>query len=262
LNLVRQHEHNTLKEAIHAEGEAMVNQSNSPTPATANGVANGKPSANNSSQSSPAPTVSNADGNAKAKPSRRVDVEPLMKELHRRLGPNWDRYRDAVTDFVIGQLNRAEFDDELDGIVVGGTIKLHNQFMLSVLTNALRDPPPNTTLEWSRKRKDPTKAATRGDPRIKTLKAEVMAIPAKERRRIKGSAKEAAKRHTVVHPSCMLESRVAKLPRIPIVKDKVTSAFFTSLPANTRLCTDDSSGVSCTARHLYALSPGRRCPAG
>lgn len=148
----------------------------------------------------------------------------MMAEIQRSLGVQWPKYRDVVTDFLTGKMNRGEFDIELQGIITGPRIRLHNQFMLAMLANALRDPPPPhaNALEWSRKRKEHVVRAPKGDTRAKRLKSEIMGMPPKERRRIKATLRDGHHK-SVILPSAMLESRVAKLPRIPIVRDKVTS---------------------------------------
>lgn len=203
----------------------MVSQ---PSPSTPNGIfTNGKMSS--ISRSSPVGTtaVPASTPNKPAKPARRIDIEPIMRELTATLGDRWPLYRDTVTDFVIGKLNRWEFDETLQGILSGNVFKMHNQFVLSLLANALRDPPPPNNLEWSRRRKDHSRGS-RGDVMAKRLKAEVMALPVRERRRLKAILREPTRKVATV-PSVMLESRISKLPRIPIVKDNVMSKLFSLL---------------------------------
>jgi transcriptional coactivator HFI1/ADA1 len=127
----------------------------------------------------------------------------------------------AVTDFLTARLTRNEFEQQLQPIMVSGSIKLHNEIMLTLITNAYKEAPPAIahSLGWSRKRREPPRA--KGDPRAKRLKAEIMSLPTRERRRIKAIPKPEPSAKTT--PNSMLETRFAKLPIVPVSQQKINT---------------------------------------
>lgn len=66
-------------------------------------------------------------------------------------------------------------------------VRLHNDFILANIHNALREPPPanQRSVGWSRKRRDRDPKASDRDPMRKKLKKEVMSLGKAERERLK-----------------------------------------------------------------------------
>ncbi|KAH0833539.1 hypothetical protein AYO21_05216 [Fonsecaea monophora] len=130
----------------------------------------------------------------------RVDLEPLYTELKSLIGHNWDTYFDAITRFIRGELNAREFGDLCDVFIYATpqTEHAHNSLILAILCNTGRDPPEPGLAAWVSATTDKsaltsgTKATAISDASEQRLKAEVMALPARDRRRIKGAANEKA----------------------------------------------------------------------
>ncbi|CAN6674263.1 hypothetical protein TRVA0_051S00254 [Trichomonascus vanleenenianus] len=153
---------------------------------------------------------------------KRIEVDGLMSEFQKLLGDNWDKYRDAVTLFLNGRLTRVELQEELDPILDSTTVRMHNQFLLAIYANALRDAPQGESamfIGWSKKSggEEGSSAMARGDSQLAKLKENVMELSIRERKRIKAIAKEAPKR--VPMPSTVTATRQAMLPRIPLQND-------------------------------------------
>lgn len=102
---------------------------------------------------------------------------------------------------------------------------LHNQVILSVLTNAYSEDLPGQTSAlhgWSRKRKETSKKKT--DSRSRRLKAEVLALSYRERKRIKSMVRDPKKR-PLPKPGVLIETRISRLPKVPVTKDRLNSVF-------------------------------------
>ncbi|KAK9456192.1 transcriptional regulator of RNA polII, SAGA, subunit-domain-containing protein [Dipodascopsis uninucleata] len=165
---------------------------------------------------------SNTTPSKPQRPARRIEVEPLMNEFRSVLGDKWDNYRDVITNFIIGKLSRVELQQELDYMLDKSMVRMHNQFLLASLANALRDPPPSTSglPAWSKKSKDAPSRSSRnsGNAVVMRLKKEIMGFTPRERRRIKAITRDAGKKGFV--PSTIILTRQAKLPKTPVVRDK------------------------------------------
>lgn len=87
----------------------------------------------------------------------------------------------------IGRLNQEELTRLTGGFVKGPTIRLHNQLLVAMWGNSMRDTPPTDVAAWVSASDKPSSIAKMpaGDLNEKRLKKEVMAISARERRRIK-----------------------------------------------------------------------------
>ncbi|EXJ54316.1 hypothetical protein A1O7_09654 [Cladophialophora yegresii CBS 114405] len=165
-------------------------------------------------------TITSTTSNVKAppgpaaKPSKashpRVDLEPLYTELKSCIGANWEVYFDAVTRTAdcctIGELNTREFGDLCDAFVYATpqTEHAHNSLILAIICNTGKDPPEPGLAAWVSATTDksnlasPTKPAVTSDASEQRLKAEVMALPARERRRLKGVAGDKAEDEAAV----------------------------------------------------------------
>lgn len=99
------------------------------------------------------PAPSTAAGSSSAS---RLQVDDMMTAFQKQLGPNWERYRDVLTHFLVGRLSRHELQEALDGILDRSMVKMHNQFLLANLCNSLRAAPADGATgrmtSWSRKR--------------------------------------------------------------------------------------------------------------
>ncbi|KAK9315554.1 transcriptional regulator of RNA polII, SAGA, subunit-domain-containing protein [Lipomyces starkeyi] len=159
------------------------------------------------------------------RPARRIEVEQLMNDFRRALGSNWDHYREIITSFLTGHLTRIELERELSVILDKSMVRMHNQFLLASLANALRDPPPSTNglPAWNMRSKDvPLRISKNsGDPVVAKLKSEIMGFTPRERRRIKAITRDAGKKGPM--PSTIVLTKQARSVRFPSVKDKEKS---------------------------------------
>ncbi|KAK9355473.1 transcriptional regulator of RNA polII, SAGA, subunit-domain-containing protein [Lipomyces doorenjongii] len=159
------------------------------------------------------------------RPARRIEVEQLMNDFRRALGTNWAQYREIITSFLTGHLTRIELECELSVILDKSMVRMHNQFLLASLANALRDPPPSTNglPAWNMRSKDaPLRIAKNsGDPVVAKLKSEIMGFTPRERRRIKAITRDAGKKGPI--PSTIVLTKQARSVKFPSVKDKEKS---------------------------------------
>lgn len=128
----------------------------------------------------------------------RIDLEPLYTDLKDAVGARWDSYSDALTRFVRGTLHAREFSDLTDEIVYSSdqVLHLHNKFICAIAFNAARDTPEPGVAVWVTAAADKsaataaTKAAVASDVGEQRLKKEVMALHARDRRRLKGTGED------------------------------------------------------------------------
>ncbi|CZT14498.1 uncharacterized protein RCC_00476 [Ramularia collo-cygni] len=155
----------------------------------------------------------------------RVNVEPMYKQLQKVLGKDWEAYRTALKDFVLGNLSQNELSYFLQPMFVAAAAaaaassstssssssaavesfrtpaavtNLHNCFFISVFSNCQRDPPPTEVAPWVVATDKPTataKSAGAGsganDKAEERLRHEVMHVHARDRKRIKLSKEPA-----------------------------------------------------------------------
>lgn len=179
----------------------------------------------NGSTRNQTPTSAGSGANSKqgstaATAPKRIDVDDIMTNFQKKLGKNWERYRTAITYFLIGKLTRPELHEELSDFLDPSTIHLHNHFLLANLTNALRDAPQGdggVLTGWSSKNRD-NHRNVKGDSQLAKLKEDIMGLSVRERRRIKAISKESGKRAPI--PSTITATRQAMLPKIPFVNDR------------------------------------------
>lgn len=181
---------------------------------------NGNGSTRNQSPTPVGPGTNGKQGSVAASAPKRIDVDDIMTNFQKKLGKNWERYRTAITYFLIGKLTRPELHEELSDFLDPSTIHLHNHFLLANLTNALRDAPQGeggVLTGWSSKNRD-NHRNVKGDSQLAKLKEDIMGLSVRERRRIKAIAKESGKRAPI--PSTITATRQAMLPKIPFVNDR------------------------------------------
>ncbi|KAK9367152.1 transcriptional regulator of RNA polII, SAGA, subunit-domain-containing protein [Lipomyces kononenkoae] len=211
----------TQSATIHAvNGSTSTRASPQPTKKAGSTMIPGASSAPAAAQSTTSTTPSKPQ-----RPARRIEVELLMNDFRRALGTNWDHYREIITSFLTGHLTRTELERELSVILDKSMIRMHNQFLLASLANALRDPPPSTNglPAWNRRSKDAPLRISKssGDPVVARLKSEIMGFTPRERRRIKAITRDAGKKGPV--PSTIILTKQARLVKLPSVKDKEKS---------------------------------------
>ncbi|EXJ92940.1 hypothetical protein A1O3_01496 [Capronia epimyces CBS 606.96] len=128
----------------------------------------------------------------------RIDLEPLYTELKSLIGHNWEVYYDAITRFIRGELNAREFGDLCDAFIYTSpqTEHAHNTLVLAILCNTGRDPPEPGLAAWVSSTTDKAAMAASSKPAITSdaaeqrLKVEVMALPPRDRRRLKAIAND------------------------------------------------------------------------
>ncbi|KAI0394081.1 putative transcriptional coactivator HFI1 [Xylariaceae sp. FL0594] len=126
----------------------------------------------------------------------RIDLEPLYKSLKAAIGiEQWNTYKEATSQFILGRLNQAEYSERIDPILTspnGEKLHLHNQLIAAIYGNLTREMPDQGLAPWvSANDKPATNVGAKpvtGDAAERRLKAEVMQLPARDRRRIKDLA--------------------------------------------------------------------------
>ncbi|KAI1824312.1 transcriptional regulator of RNA polII, SAGA, subunit-domain-containing protein [Xylaria intraflava] len=123
----------------------------------------------------------------------RIDLEPLYAALKAAIGiEQWNVYKDTMTQFVTGRLNQVEYSERVDPILAspnGEKLHLHNQLLAAIYGNLTREMPDLGLAPWVSANDKPAitvgaKPVT-GDAAERRLKAEVMQLPSRDRRRIK-----------------------------------------------------------------------------
>lgn len=146
-------------------------------------------------------------------PVPRIELEPIYTQLKAALGDQWTDYKTAINAFVLGSLNQAELSWVLQPLLSAApsvitstnpnfspisTLGLHNTLLTSIYANTLRDPPPTDVAPWVVATDKPAAtsknagASGANDKAEERLRKEVMAIHARDRRRIK-TLKESGK---------------------------------------------------------------------
>ncbi|ETN39098.1 uncharacterized protein HMPREF1541_05320 [Cyphellophora europaea CBS 101466] len=126
----------------------------------------------------------------------RIDFEPLYAELKSLIADNWGTYYDALTRFIRGELSANEFGDLCDHfiLITPATEHAHNTLICAIILNIGRDSPEPGPAAWVSAASDKTGAASKAtvisDASEQRLKAEIMALPARDRRRLKTIATE------------------------------------------------------------------------
>ncbi|KAI1113939.1 transcriptional regulator of RNA polII, SAGA, subunit-domain-containing protein [Nemania sp. NC0429] len=127
----------------------------------------------------------------------RIDLEPLYTSLKIAIGSErWNVYKEATTQFMLGRLNQAEYSERVDPILAavngGDKLHLHNQLLAAIYGNLTREMPDQGLAPWVSANDKPAanvgaKPVT-GDAAERRLKADVMQLPTRDRRRIKDLA--------------------------------------------------------------------------
>ncbi|KAG2208538.1 transcriptional regulator of RNA polII, SAGA, subunit-domain-containing protein [Mucor mucedo] len=163
----------------------------------------------------------------------RQDVLALKQQLADALGENGPLYWDALRDFVMGKLNRQEFDFYANLYLSRQNAYLHNAFILSTVHNAQTNTPPpskHRLVGWAkRKRGKDGSLAVDGDsdqdPRKRKLKLDVMALNKADRERLKALVKSGDKNKLRPYVDRLLGTRISRPPTLPFALDQLPQNF-------------------------------------
>ncbi|KAI5858786.1 transcriptional regulator of RNA polII, SAGA, subunit-domain-containing protein [Tricharina praecox] len=140
--------------------------------------------------SSPSPTTATSNSQKMAPPSvaPRLEIQPHHEALKGALTKeNWMTYTEALNKFLRGRLSDQELLEDIGPFIKGPKIRLHNSLLMALISNITRDAPQVDVATWvsaSDKPSSVTKLPA-GDINERRLKKEIMAISARERKRIK-----------------------------------------------------------------------------
>ncbi|CEP61166.1 Hfi1p LALA0_S02e08196g [Lachancea lanzarotensis] len=194
-----------------------------------------------SSANSGAQTAASNTTNSQA---MRLNMESMVEAFTEVLGKdNWNKYAQIISLFILGKLSRKELVNEIDLIFSfpresarnskssqnalshANLIRMHNQLLLAILANSLREMPTGESNEGSwgfnnGSSNASKKRSNKHNSQIDTYKKIVMSLPTEDRSRLKAITKEAGKRGFVL--CSVLQARLNTIPKIPIVTNPET----------------------------------------
>ncbi|KIW03082.1 uncharacterized protein PV09_05727 [Verruconis gallopava] len=120
----------------------------------------------------------------------RIDLEPIYTQLKAAIGENMNLYRDSIGAYMMGRLNQEELSLRIDPFIYSSasTTHLHNQLLAGIYANSMREPPETEIAPFVAAHDKPTTTSGKpasGDAAEQRLKLEIMALPARERHRLK-----------------------------------------------------------------------------
>ncbi|THX98209.1 putative transcriptional co-activator [Aureobasidium pullulans] len=174
----------------------------------------------------------------------RIDTEPMFTALKAAIGESWPEYKTTLSSFFLGKLNQAELSQVTDRLLsyapsvsyngaLVSTVHLHNKIFGAIHSNIYRDPPPEPVASWVLATDAPASASANksvsqggGDKAEERLKREVMALSARDRRRIKSAKDNLA----AVPPSGPLHENAtyATALTVPITSSQIPDAIPTT----------------------------------
>lgn len=123
-----------------------------------------------------------------------------------------------------GTPNNKEPSHAVNSLLRPKLIRLHNQLLLGIFTNTLRDSPlSGSDKAWgfgSSMGSKGLKRVNKHNSQIETYKKIVMSLPMSDRNRLKTITKEAGKRGFIY--CSVLQDRLTNIPKIPIVTNQET----------------------------------------
>ena len=123
---------------------------------------------------------------------QRIDLEPLYTALKAGVGDHWIEYKEALSLFVLGQLDQTELSSRIDYYITAepSTEHLHNQLIAAIYGNVTRDLPDHGVASWVSANDKPTTVSkpVSGDAAEQRLKTEAMQLPARDLLRLKDIA--------------------------------------------------------------------------
>lgn len=172
-------------------------------------------SVNGSINGTPTPS---SQPNGTIKTNKRIELENIIRELQNKLGSDWDKYHESLSLFLIGKLSRQELVNNVVPILKNGLIKYHNKLLLLNFANSFRDIPIDFQNDfatfWNKKAKTKTVKSSQ----YEKFKQNIMGLPIKERRRIRGITRDSGKKNKI--NAGITLTRHALLPKIPSIQDK------------------------------------------
>lgn len=168
---------------------------------------------------------------------KRLDIESMINEFNEALSKeNWAKYARVISLFILGKLSRRELVNELDllfkpshdqpNIKPRDLIRLHNQLLLSIFTNSLRetsnDDPQSSKWGFQNGSQQQNKRrSNKHNSQIELYKKIVVSLPLSDRQRLKMITKEAGKRGFVL--CSVLQARLRQIPKLPCVFNQETA---------------------------------------
>ncbi|KAJ6113756.1 Transcriptional coactivator SAGA-type complex Ada1/Tada1 [Penicillium sp. IBT 18751x] len=120
----------------------------------------------------------------------RLDLEQAYTDLKAAIGDKWAEYKEATAFFLLGHYNQNEYASRVDHVICADpkTEHLHNNFVCAIIGNLTRDLPDHGVATWVSANDKPSTVSKpiSGDAAEQRLKTEVMQLPPRDRRRIKG----------------------------------------------------------------------------
>ncbi|KAJ5138914.1 Brefeldin A-sensitivity protein 4 [Penicillium bovifimosum] len=136
------------------------------------------------------------NGSTTAKTSRalisvpRLELEHAYTDLKAAIGDKWAEYKEATALFLLGHYNQNEYASRVDYFLCADPKNehLHNNFVCALIGNLTRDLPDHGVANWVSANDKPSTVSkpVSGDAAEQRLKTEVMKLPPRDRRRIKG----------------------------------------------------------------------------
>lgn len=167
---------------------------------------------------------------------KRLDIESMINEFNEYLSKeHWAKYARLISLFILGKLSRKELVNELDvifrptqeqpNIKPRDLIRLHNQLLLSLFTNSLRettdDDPQSSKWGFRNGSQQQNKRRSKPNSQIELYKKIVVSLPLSDRQRLKMITKEAGKRGFVL--CSVLQARLRQIPKLPCVFNQETA---------------------------------------
>lgn len=157
-------------------------------------------------------------------PNGRQDVLAIKQQLADALGENGPLYWDALREFVMGKLNRQEFDFYANLYLSRQNAHLHNAFILSTVRNAQTNtlpPSKHGLVGWAKRKRGKDgnligEGSQDTDPKKKRLKMDVMALSKAERERLKALVKSGDRNRLKPYVNRLMSPRVSRPISLPI----------------------------------------------
>ncbi|KAL2313440.1 Transcriptional coactivator hfi1 [Schizosaccharomyces pombe] len=166
-------------------------------------------------------------------------ISQIISEMQSLLGSSFEVYTKTMTDFLIGQLSRKEMKSMLLTFAGKSNFdKLHNSIIFHILKLMQKNNDTSSALHhlpwFKRKKVDNSlflhKKISSQNAQVRLIKRIVMSLSYKDRARIKTALKEKPVTPSLIS-GLLLETRIAKLPKIPVSRDKLNSVFVNDIKA-------------------------------
>lgn len=156
---------------------------------------------------------------SQSQPLKRLELQTHILEFQRKLGPEWDKYHETLSLFLIGKLSRNELVERIKPLLKNGLMKYHNKLLLLNFANSLKDGPIDGQNEfaafWNKRA---SKSKNVKSSHYEKFKQNIMGLQIKERRRIKNITRDSGKKGKLT--ASITLTRHSLLPKIPMIQDK------------------------------------------